>query len=119
MTEAYDGREVVVMDPHRRRSVLVRMTGRAARRTPGHTRRGSPDQHRSSEHILVQHSAAFLGSNCPVRSHRVKGGSPGRPLRGRTLETATAHKGFAPTRKTGRIYSAARCICPSWAFMYS
>ena len=27
MTEAYDGREVVGMDLHRRRSVLVRMTG--------------------------------------------------------------------------------------------
>ena len=27
MTEAYDGRQVVGMDLHRRRSVLVRMTG--------------------------------------------------------------------------------------------
>jgi hypothetical protein len=27
MTEAYDGREVVGIDLHRRRSVLVRMTG--------------------------------------------------------------------------------------------
>jgi hypothetical protein len=27
MTEAYDGREVVGIDRHRRRSVLVRMTG--------------------------------------------------------------------------------------------
>ena len=26
MSEAYDGRQVVGMDPHRRRSVLVRMT---------------------------------------------------------------------------------------------
>jgi len=34
MTEAYDGRQVVGMDLHRRRSVLVRMTEDGRKKSP-------------------------------------------------------------------------------------
>jgi hypothetical protein len=56
MTEAYDGREVVGMDLHRRRSVLVRMTpdGRkleTARITnsPAELRRAAPGDRRGRD----------------------------------------------------------------------